>query len=104
MSRSDEAVSIRYRRARDTVGIFRKIEIIQDGERVAKLARDSETTVPVIEGEHIVQARMDWASSEPLTVTAQSDRETSVEVSFSFTSFFKHLTKPERAISLRVGR
>jgi hypothetical protein len=60
---------------------FRRYKIFVNGAQVGAVARAAVLDLEVPSGPLTIEARIDWARSQPLTLDATPDRRTEVEVS-----------------------
>jgi len=59
------AATLIIQRSNEFLNRFRNIEILIDGKRAGKVANGSTVEFEVYPGEHAINARIDWASSNP---------------------------------------
>jgi hypothetical protein len=69
---------IRFRRSRTWFGRFRRLRVLVDDREVCTLGHGEEAVVEVSAGEHRVQTKMDWCSSNALMLVCESGQEPSV--------------------------
>lgn len=91
--------SIHVRRGRGDSGMMREIVVDVDGKESARLAQGAEVRIDVTPGHHVVQARMDWCTSAPLTMVIAAGQPAVVEVALPFNSAWRAFTAPKRALS-----
>lgn len=72
------AIAITRRQAPNTDRL-RRYRVLVDGYPVTALASGETQTVPVRAGTHTVQMRIDWATSEPLTIEVPEGRTAELE-------------------------
>lgn len=65
--------TITVRRGKGWMDKFRKYRILIDGVEVGRIKQGVELTCEVAEGPHVVEARIDWCSAEPLAVDVGSE-------------------------------
>ncbi|MFE9959263.1 hypothetical protein [Micromonospora sp. NPDC005299] len=95
---------ITVRRAFDAGGVLRRMKIEVDGQVVARLKRGAAQSVDVAPGRHVVQAHLDWQSSEPVEVHLVGTETIGLEAaiterSMTFTATF---LRPETGLDLRM--
>lgn len=93
--------TLRIQRARDSAAVFRRMKVLVDGKVVARLKRGERQVHTVDTGEHALQAKMDWTTSEPLLVVVMPDDDVSVEVAIGFNALGATFFKPSSALSIR---
>jgi hypothetical protein len=85
-------------RASDSAGLLRRILIQVDNETVARLRPNRTETVALGPGPHVVQARMDWCSSPPVTINADGH----IGVAYPLKSITKLFRDTGNAIKISV--
>jgi len=93
--------TLTIQRARDTAAIFRRMTVLVDGEVVARLRRGDEHVHTLRAGEHAIQAKMDWATSEPLLIDATPGDHVSIQVAIRFTALVACFTRPSSSLEIR---
>jgi hypothetical protein len=89
-------------RRRDRAGIFRRAQVLVDGEVVARLRPGASTTVEVSAGRRRVQAAMDWTTSAALDLDTAPGDEVRLVVSVPFASKETAFSDPGQALTLTV--
>lgn len=93
---------LRLRREQDGGGSMRDIIVTMDGQEVGRLGQGKEDLVSVDAGQHVVQARMDWATSLPLDVDVAVEREAVVSVALPGSAIWRSFITPSRALTARL--
>ncbi len=81
---------------------MRNIIVTVDGQEVARLRQGEEVVVSIAVGHRVVQAQMDWATSLPLDVDVQAERETLVSVALPGSAIWRSFITPGRALTARL--
>lgn len=58
-------------RPRTWFGVLRRLDVLVDGERRARLRRGERAELEVDEGDHVLQVRMDWCTSPEVLVSCR---------------------------------
>jgi len=75
------ACKIRFIRTSQYADMLRTYQLRIDGRNVGTIARDDAFEVVVPAGDHLIEARIDWARSRPLAVRAAPGEAVEIEVS-----------------------
>ncbi|SCG51682.1 hypothetical protein GA0070623_1953 [Micromonospora rifamycinica] len=88
----------------DTIGAGRKFRIYVDGQLAAKLGNSDRISIEIGAGSHVVQARLDWLRSPPLTLELTTGDVVTVETTARgrATSFTGTFLRPRSAIDMVV--
>jgi hypothetical protein len=103
-------VSLRFmsemfiRRGRGGSGLLRHVVVKLDGQKVGALLPGDAVAVQAPSGVHVVQARLDWTTSSPVTIAISESLPACLEFSTPWSSFSKGFTFKGRheAIECRV--
>jgi hypothetical protein len=87
-------------RRRDRAGLFRRAEVLVDGEVVAGLRPGKSATVQVAAGRRQVQAAMDWTTSPPIDLDLTEGAEVRLVVSLPFASMGTAFSDPSQTLTL----
>jgi hypothetical protein len=88
-------------RPQDLGAVLRKMEVRVDGEVAASLRPRQSQIVELEPGSHVVQARLDWASSTPLVLTLAPNEHGVVEVAVSARSYWAWFVRPRSSLAIR---
>lgn len=89
------------RRKLDSVGVYRNLEVLIDDEVVGALRRGAELRLTLPYGPHVVQGRMDWATSRAVRLDLQNDCAV-VAVAYNMTALVKTFLDPKNAIDIEI--
>jgi hypothetical protein len=64
--------SVTVRRDKGWADSLRKYRILLDGVEIGRLREGEVLRQEISDGQHVIEARIDWASSQPLRFEAQS--------------------------------
>lgn len=93
--------SIVFHRPADGGGLFRRLTVELDGQKAAALKYNSEQTIEVAPGTHVVQGRMDWTTSVPLEVQVLEGQTIRVEVTLPASAIIGMIRNPSSALTIR---
>ncbi|NBE83926.1 hypothetical protein [Micromonospora rubida] len=88
-------------RPHDSFALLRRIWVKVDGHRVVGLRPGQSARISVDEGQHVVQAALDWTRSEPLALHLDAGQSASLEVSCPVRACWQTWSRPLRALDLR---
>ena len=71
---------IRFIRTSQYADMLRTYQLRIDGRKVGTIARDDAFEVRVLAGDHVIEARIDWARSKPLAIRAAPGETVEIEV------------------------
>jgi hypothetical protein len=98
---SVSTASLTLVRRRDVTALIRRIHVELDGKDVAKLWWGHSIELKVPDGVHRLRARLDWTTSEALTVDISSNGAV-VEVRSPMSTLWRNFVRPHRALKLVV--
>jgi len=76
----ENACTIRIVRPSQYADRIRSYRILLNGRDAGKIAADSTLAIAAPAGQVTIEARIDWARSQPLTINAAADRPIEIEV------------------------
>ena len=79
MAEAATQAGIALTRVRDYCGIFRKMRVFLDGQKVGRFPYGTRAVFAAAPGEHDVYVQMDWCRSEPLGVSVESGQVIELE-------------------------
>lgn len=88
------------RRPHDFGAMLRRIWVKVDGHRVAGLRPGQSAWVSLDEGQHVVQASLDWIRSAPLTLQLDADQTASLQVACPARAYRQAWYRPSRALDI----
>ena len=96
--------TIELRRPRDAVARLRSYKVLLDGKQVARLRNGGSAVVHAEPGRHVLQARIDWASSPPLELELADAGSVTVECRSAALgrAAYLGLVRPSAYLELRV--
>ena len=93
--------AICFTRPADGGGLFRRLTVEIGGRKASALKYNSEQTVEVAPGTHVVQARMDWTTSESIQIEVSEGQTVRVEASLPASAIIGMMKNPSSALRIR---
>lgn len=93
---------ILIQREHDAGAWLRRVRVYIDDRKVAALRPGADATMTLTEGKHVLQAKLDWISSDRIELDCSAVGRMRITIAIGADAYVKTWTSPKTAIGVKI--